>query len=258
MNDYHEANRKCWNGAVRAGTADHNAGCDWRECHRDPSIILDEREMRWLGDLAGKRVSVLGSGDNRAVFALAGLGAEVTSVDISEEQLRLARERAETLGLRISFLRADVTDLSEMESGSFDLVYTGGHVAVWVSDLAAFYAEAARVLAPGGMLMVSEYHPFRRIWDDTKPELEVRFNYFDTGPQQWDWTDEIQGEGRVTRPSYEFHWTVSQYMTAVLDAGCEIVAVDEFDDRPHSHETGPSLAGLPGCLLIVARKRERS
>lgn len=42
----------------------------------------------------------------------------------------------------------------------------------------------------------------------------------------------------------------------ILNAGCELVAVDEFGNQQESHEEGPSLAGLPGSLLIVAQKKE--
>jgi 2-polyprenyl-3-methyl-5-hydroxy-6-metoxy-1,4-benzoquinol methylase len=63
-------------------------------------------------DAAGKSVAVLGSGDNQVVFPLAGLGAKVTSVDISEQKIEVARRRADALGLQVDFLRADVVDLS--------------------------------------------------------------------------------------------------------------------------------------------------
>ena len=43
-------------------------------------------------------------------------------------------------------MEADVTDLSRLESSSYDLVYTGGHVGDWVSDLRAYYREAIRIL----------------------------------------------------------------------------------------------------------------
>lgn len=254
MNEMHEANRRGWDAAARAGRADANA-VDWRLCCRQPALVLDDRERRWLGDLAGSRACVLGSGDNRVAFALAGLGADVTSVDISAEQLKLARRRADQLGLRMSFCRADVTDLSAIEAGTFDVVYTGGHVAVWVSDLPAYYREAVRILKPGGTFLVNEYHPVRRVWDDTKDRLEVRFNYFDLGPHPWDRSEDVPGAGSGSLPSYEFHWTISQYIMAVLNAGCELLAVEEFGDGPEAHEQGPSLAGLPRCLLIVGRKR---
>ena len=40
----------------------------------------------------------------------AGMGAQVTSVDISQTQLDIAAGRARELGLAINFVRADVTD----------------------------------------------------------------------------------------------------------------------------------------------------
>jgi ubiquinone/menaquinone biosynthesis C-methylase UbiE len=169
----HEANRKGWDAAAGAGLADFRCEINWRECHRNPGLILDERELKWLRGLRGKKACVLGSGDNRVVFALAGLGAGVTSVDISGGQLDVARQRAAQLGLPVRFLRADVTDLSAIENDTFDLVYTGGHVAVWVSDLRGYYAEAARILRPGGLFLVNEYHPFRRIWDEKARHLTI-------------------------------------------------------------------------------------
>ena len=41
----------------------------------------------FVEDLSGKDVCVVGSGDNHAAFALARLGAKVTSVDLSSAQL---------------------------------------------------------------------------------------------------------------------------------------------------------------------------
>ena len=49
-----------------------------------PSLVLSPVEMEYLSNVKGKRVCVLGSGDNQVVFALAGLGAHVTSVDIAQ------------------------------------------------------------------------------------------------------------------------------------------------------------------------------
>jgi 2-polyprenyl-3-methyl-5-hydroxy-6-metoxy-1,4-benzoquinol methylase len=46
---------------------------------------------------------VLGSGDNQVVFALAGLGAKVISIDISDKQIEVARKRAAVLGLKGRF-----------------------------------------------------------------------------------------------------------------------------------------------------------
>jgi ubiquinone/menaquinone biosynthesis C-methylase UbiE len=132
----------------------------WKRCHLDPLLALHSAELRWLDNISGKSVAVLGSGDDQVVFALSGMGAKVTSIDVSEPQLDVARHRAAVLGLDIKFVRADVVDLSCLSDGTFDFVYTGGHVAVWVSDPQRYYGQAARILKPCGLLIVSEYHPF--------------------------------------------------------------------------------------------------
>ena len=196
---------------------------------------------------------LLGSGDNQVVFALAGLGGSVTSVDISQNQLDVAERRAAELGLSISFIRADVTDLAAIEDDSFDVVYTGGHVAVWVSDISAFYSEAARILRPNGLLIVNEYHPFRRIWKDSVDELIVETPYYKRGPFEYDNSEEILRPEPGTLKSYEFHWTITDYINAVLNAGCQVLQTDETGEEAADWEDAP-LQGLPEFFLIIARK----
>ncbi len=179
--------------------------------------------------------------------------AEVTSVDISQQQLDVAARRAKELHLDMSFIRADVTDLSVIPEGAFDLVYTGGHVAVWVSDLEAYYAEAARILRPSGLLMISEYHPFRRLWRKAQDVLAVEYPYFARGPFEYNVTPDVLHPEPGTFTSYEFHWTVADYINNVLKAGCRLLEVHEFGEDVADWEGAP-LHGLPEYMLIVARK----
>ena len=72
----------------------------------------------FVNNIEGKEVCVLGSGDNEVAFALVGLGGWVTSVDFSQRRLDIAANRASQLGLQLSFLQADVTDLSALPSSS--------------------------------------------------------------------------------------------------------------------------------------------
>ena len=226
---------------------------DWRKCPTDPTIALSREGLEHLGDVSGQDAVVLGSGNNLVVFALAGMGARVTSVDISQKQLDTAAARAVELGLEVTFVRVDVVDLSSIEDGSFDLVYTGGHVAVWVSDLKAYYSQAGRILRPGGMFMVSEYHPFRRVWQDSPSDLNVKYRYLDRGPHEYDRSQDIESATAGPLPSYEFNWTVGDYVTALIDAGCQLVALEEFGEEVERWEDAP-MEGLPGSLLLVGRK----
>ena len=93
MNDHHEANRKGWDAVSPGWQANIDAQGIWRRCHREPELVLTPEEMEFLRDVAGKDVCVLGSGDNVVAFALAGMGARVTSVDISQVQLDTAAHR---------------------------------------------------------------------------------------------------------------------------------------------------------------------
>ena len=254
-NQYHAANQTRWEAASPGWARGADNRGLWRRCPKEPELVLCARELEILRDIAGKQVCVLGSGDNQVVFALAGLGAAVTSVDISRNQLDVAARRAKELGLAVAFVQADVTDLAVLDDGSFDVVYTGGHVAVWVADLVTYYGEAARILRPGGLFVVDEYHPFRRVWRDSKDSLVVESRYLDRGAFEYESTADVLRPEPGTVKSYEFHWTVGDFINAVLKAGCRIESVDEFGEEVADWEAAP-LQGLPEFLLIVARKDE--
>lgn len=226
----------------------HDRRGTWRIAPEQPEKVFLEQELALIGAVAGRQVCVLGSGDNLAVFAFAGMGARVTSVDISSQQLAIARDRAAELGLEVEFVEADVTDLNGLESGRFDLVYTADHVGVWVSDLRGFYREAIRVLRRKGLLLITEYHPFRRIWKDQEDRMELLCSYHDNGPHEYDVPEDPR------KKSFEFHWTVAQYLSAVIEQGAELVKFEEIGDAAEWWEHAP-LEGLPQKLLIAGRKR---
>jgi ubiquinone/menaquinone biosynthesis C-methylase UbiE len=246
MSEQHEANRAFWNASAEWWKEREDRRGLWRTCHENPSLVISPAEMPFLQGVRGQAVCVLGSGDNEVAFALAGLGGRVTSVDISEQRLEIARERARTLGLDVDFLQSDVTDLRDLHDGAFDLVYTGGHVSVWISDLRRFVAEAVRILKPEGVIVISEYHPIRRLWLEAEgPRLGRR--YFERGPYRY--TTE-QG-----LPTFEFHWTVSDHIQAAVDAGCRIVKVDEYGEETEGEFWAESgLNKLPTYLLVVGKK----
>ncbi len=248
MNRIHEQNRACWDDSADEWRRRADRRGIWRNAHRDPTLVFCPTEMEYLAGVAGKDVCVLGSGDNEAVFALAGMGARVTSVDISERQLDVARERAGILGLSVRFLRADVTDLSDLADGSFDLAYTGGHVTVWVSDIRRFYAEAARILRAGGLLLINEYHPVRRMWQESEGP-SPRYRYLDRGPYEY------PTDAQNPHVETEFHWTVADHIQAVLDGGCALVRVEELGEGAETEDYAANVpAALPMSLVIVGRK----
>jgi SAM-dependent methyltransferase len=79
-------------------------------------------------------------------------GARVTAVDLTSEYCDVAAWLNDAVGLgdMIEVITADVTELP-FDDGSFDVVFSQ-HVQMNVADKRRLYAEARRVLAPGGRL----------------------------------------------------------------------------------------------------------
>jgi sarcosine/dimethylglycine N-methyltransferase len=79
-------------------------------------------------------------------------GAHVTAVDLTPEYCEVAEWLNDAVGLgdMIEVRTADVTELP-FDAGSFDVVLSQ-HVQMNIADKHRLYAEARRVLAPGGRL----------------------------------------------------------------------------------------------------------
>jgi ubiquinone/menaquinone biosynthesis C-methylase UbiE len=111
--------------------------------------------------LAGKRVLDVGTGDGTSALAAASRGAVVTGLDVDPAMLDAARARAERRGLTIS-LRTGRAEALPFDDGSFDVVLAVT-VLCFVSDAPTAVGEMARVLAPGGRLVLGELGRFS-IW----------------------------------------------------------------------------------------------
>jgi len=126
-----------------------------------------------------------------------------------------------------------------------------------VSDLRRYYGEAIRILKPSGRLIVSEYHPFRRVWKNSLDRLEIGFNYLDRGPHRCKVAPDVLYPEPGELEQFEFHWTIADYISAIISYGCQIVHVEEFGDASERWEGAP-LAGLPETILLVGRRNGRS
>ncbi|MBA7478015.1 methyltransferase domain-containing protein [archaeon] len=107
----------------------------------------------------GGHVLDAGCGPGRYAIDLAKKGYQVTLVDISEEQLKLAEEKIDEAGLRenISEVKClDICDLSEVQDASFDAVLCLGGALSYVRDgRHRAISELIRVAKPESPLIVS-------------------------------------------------------------------------------------------------------
>src|SRR5215212_6622845 len=152
MNAYHEANRRHWDAAASAWRELRERDGLWKRCASEPELAFEGDALQLIRRLypvlSGRQACVIGSGDNYAAFALVGLGAQVTSVDISERQLEVAEGRARALGLDLEFVRADAANLAALRHGHYDLVVSTNGFFVWISDPGAVFRAVRAVLKP--------------------------------------------------------------------------------------------------------------
>ncbi len=109
-----------------------------------------------LGDLRGRDVLDAGAAAGEHSAWLVAHGARVVALDASEAMVRLARAR---LGESAAALRADLAQPLPLADASFDVVLcslTLHYLEDWLAPLREF----ARVLRPGGRLVLSTHHPF--------------------------------------------------------------------------------------------------
>lgn len=103
------------------------------------------------------RLLDLGCGGGELCLQAAELGMAATGVDIAPGMIDEAgRKKADLpagVRSRLTFVCADVLD-SRLPAGAFDAVTALGLIE-YLPDDAAFFAEAARLLVPGGVLAVS-------------------------------------------------------------------------------------------------------
>lgn len=104
-----------------------------------------------------KTVFDAGGGTGRWIERLSrSLSAEFVLFDRSVDMLEKARQRFERLGLseRVSLMQGDLENLQNVQTESADLVISTYGVISFLSDPKSAFANIARTLRPGGIVMV--------------------------------------------------------------------------------------------------------
>jgi SAM-dependent methyltransferase len=147
----------------------------------------------------------------------------VTGVDLSSDQLRLARRRAPQ---GVDLVQADANQLP-FEDAAFDAIACS-LLHTDVDDFALVLREAARVLRPGGRMAYVGIHPcfvgpFARNPPGEPPELHP-------GYRNTAWTTEGFSDG-IRRRAGARHVPLAELLNAFFAADLHLVRIVEADDE---------------------------
>lgn len=123
-----------------------------------PEAQVEAAIREAVGDRPLRCVLDLGAGTGRMLELFAPQAERVIGVDLSSAMLAAARGRLEQLGIRNATLRQGDIYALPIERNSCDLVIVH-QVLHYLDDPGRALREAARVLAPGGRLLVIDFAP---------------------------------------------------------------------------------------------------
>jgi ubiquinone/menaquinone biosynthesis C-methylase UbiE len=181
--------RAAWNAGAEAYSHFVESGADYyRHLVHGPALLAA------CGDVRGRAALDLGCGQGYFSRLLAGAGATVTAVDISDSLVARAAELEAREPLGITYLRMDAARIgTRFGAESFDLV-TGCMSLQDMADPGAVLAGAGRVLRPDGRAVFSVPHPCTdppvREWkrdEHGRKQALCLDRYFDTGPAVCNW-----------------------------------------------------------------------
>jgi ubiquinone/menaquinone biosynthesis C-methylase UbiE len=113
-----------------------------------------------LGQRPLGRLVDIGTGTGRMIELFGPRSAQAVGIDRSSEMLRLARVKLEAAGIQSSLRQGDMYALPLAEQSADSVIIH--QVLHYAHSPAAAIAEAARVLAPGGTLLVVDFAAHER------------------------------------------------------------------------------------------------
>ncbi len=151
---------------------------------RDVAARQFHREAEAGLPLEGLRILDVGCGAGLFAEPLARLGGNVLGIDPAPASIGVARRHAEETGAKLAYRVATV---EEMAAGTetFDVV-SAMEVLEHVADPARFVAEAASLIAPGGLFLASTLNRTLRSFALAIVGAEYVLRWIEPGTHRWE------------------------------------------------------------------------
>jgi 2-polyprenyl-6-hydroxyphenyl methylase/3-demethylubiquinone-9 3-methyltransferase len=122
-----------------------------------PLHEINPLRLKWidkLASLAGKKVLDVGCGGGILAEAMAGAGATVSGIDMSEKALKVAKLHLYESGRQVDYQHVAAEDFAAQHPRTFDVV-TCMEMLEHVPDPASVVAACSQLVKPGGWVFFS-------------------------------------------------------------------------------------------------------
>jgi len=132
----------------------------------------------------GLRLLDIGCGGGLLSEPMARLGFEVTGVDAAERNVGVARTHAEAVGVAVDYRCTTAEALLEAGAAPFDLVLNM-EVIEHVPDPGAYLRDTARLIAPGGLMILATLNRTLKALALAKVGAEYVLRWVPAGTHDW-------------------------------------------------------------------------
>ncbi|OMD64152.1 SAM-dependent methyltransferase [Paenibacillus odorifer] len=228
---------------------------------KEPSAKLHPL-LSFFGEVKGKKMmNLMGSNGMKAV-ALSLLGAEVTVADFSEANARYAADLAQEAGVPLTYIVSDILKLPEdVLDGSYDIVFAELGIVHYFTNLTLFMETARRLLSPGGVFILRDFHPVTTKLISSKGSTakvrkhKVNGDYFDSSLEEKkvSYSKYLPSTGKPAGEQehsvvYWRRWTLGEIVTAAANSG---LVIRQLVEEPNLSSDVYD-KGIPKTFTLVA------